>query len=203
MPKLLDNRVIGSADLVDVSLQGVPAGLVLKVSSDGEHLFFGQQIGPPGPPGPVGSDGAPGPPGPPGDDTGTLGPPGPPGPPGPGGGPPGPVGPPGPPGYNGGPPGLPVSAGPFGETGPQATGQIYKGQVFAAAGTYPWTVPPNVQRVKITVIGGGGGGGYGVYIGPGGAGSGADFPGFVGIVDPGVPGGATVPGIGLGVEVVE
>jgi hypothetical protein len=179
MPKLLDTRVAGSADLPsNIPLSGVPAGLVLKVAPNGEQFFFGEMIGPPGPPGPVGAAGGPGPAGPPGDDTFTVGPPGPPGPPGPGGGPignPGPVGPPGP---DGGPPGPPGFAGPFGITGAQASGQQMYAAVFDSAGTTTWTVPPNVSRVKITIIGAGCGGGVGVYVDPGSAGSGGEFPGF-------------------------
>lgn len=213
MPKLLDNRVVGSADLVDTQLAGVPAGLVLKVTPNGEQLFFGQEIGPPGPPGPVGNAGSPGPQGPPGDDIFIVGPPGPPGPPGPGGGPVGPPGSVGPPGPNGGPPGPAGPAGPAGETGQPGSGQQWHGEVFSTAGSITWTVPPNVRRVKLTLVGGGAGGGLGVYVPPGsplppteggpGAGGGGSFGGGVGGGgvpggDLGAPGQDTGPGPGTG-----
>ncbi len=164
MPKLLDNRVVGSADLIDVQLEGVPAGLVLKVSANGEQFFFGQQIGPPGPPGIIGTAGSPGPQGPPGDDTFVVGPPGPPGPPGMGGGIPGSPGVQGPPGPNKGPPGDRGPNGDTGPTGPQITDQQHYAAVFSTAGLQTWTAPPGVRRARITLIGGGAGGTLGIYV---------------------------------------
>ncbi len=185
MPKLLDTRVIGSADLVDVQLTGVPAGLVLKVTPNGEQFFFGPQIGPPGPPGLVGLAGSPGPQGPPGDDTFVVGPPGPQGAQGPGGGPVGIPGVMGPTGTDTGDPGPQGLRGPTGEIGIPASNQQLYAAVFTSAGAQTWTAPPGVTRAKITLVGGGAGGGIGLYVPPG-----QSYPGGEGQGNLGGPAGA-------------
>lgn len=194
MPKLLDNRLVGSADLVDVKLQGVPAGLVLKVTPNGEQFFFGTQIGPPGPPGLIGSAGSPGPQGPPGDDTFVIGPPGPPGAPGAGGGPAGIPGVMGPTGTDLGSPGPQGLRGPTGAIGAPATNQQVYAAVFKTAGAFTWTAPVGVTKAKITLIGGGAGGGWGVYVPPGQQYYGAENQGNQGNFGGGLGGGGVTPG---------
>jgi hypothetical protein len=169
MPKLLDQRLVGgSADVLNTTLIGAPAGLPLVVAPTGGKLFLGPATtfpGPQGPRGPTGVGGGPGPagiPAPPGT-KGATGSPGPPG---------GLIGPLGSTGATGtpggpGPAGGPGPPGPPGPAGPAGIGQKLASVQFITQGQYSWPVPPSTSQLKVTVVGAGGAGGSGVLYSSG------------------------------------
>jgi hypothetical protein len=194
MPKLLDNRLVGdSADILNKTLIGVPAGTPLVVAATGGVLVFGPAISFPGvrgPTGPTGLGGGPGLAGFP--SPGVKGATGSAGAPGPLIGPPGTVGSTGPAGAPGAT-GVTGATGTPGLPGPPGTGQKLAVASFLSVGAYTWSVPANTSKIKTTVIGGGGAGGArAFFVQPG------DYNGNDGGYAPGgtieLPGGIGGPG---------
>lgn len=197
MPKLLDKRIIGgSADVLNTSLYGVPAGIPLIVAPGGNALILGPATSFPGVRGPIGPTGQGGSPGLAGIPTpGVKGATGSPGAPGPLVGPPGIQGSTGPAGAPGGT-GVTGPTGTPGLPGLPGAGQNLASVLFLGARAYTWPIPATTSRIKATVIGGGAAGGAGAFfIQPG------DYNGNDGGFAPGgtieVSGGAGGPGGGL------
>jgi hypothetical protein len=190
MPKLLDQRLVGSAaDILNTTLVGVPAGLPLVVAPTGGKLFFGPATtfpGPQGVRGPTGEGGGPGAAGIPAP-PGVQGAPGSPGPPG------GLIGPRGATGATGtpggpGPAGGPGPSGPAGPAGPAGIGQKLASIRFVGQGQYSWPVPPATSQIKATVVGAGGAPGADVLDQTTDISGGADQGGFD--IFTNIPGGA-------------